>query len=153
MSEYKEVVCPECKNGDYQDHEPGDTLRCPWCEKRVTLEWLHRIDDDDDGLTNLSALHEVPYSNVEGAYVKVKQEQQPDDLLELGNPQARETEIREGTIVGRAEGTGLYYDSQRRENVVDTIGPCIYIETPEDTVLEVSTEKTQNELLEFEHNE
>jgi len=104
-------------------------------------------------IKNLEALHEVPYSNIKGAYVKVKQEQQPTELLEVGNPTARETKTREGTIVGRANGTGLYYDSQMKESVVDTIGPCIYIETPAETILEVNTEKTNNELLEFEPEE
>jgi len=42
--DYKTVVCPDCKNGDWQDHEPGDTIRCPWCERRVTLDWLERIE-------------------------------------------------------------------------------------------------------------
>jgi DNA-directed RNA polymerase subunit RPC12/RpoP len=39
MSGYKRVVCSNCGMGDWQDHEPGDTLRCPWCEHRVNLIW------------------------------------------------------------------------------------------------------------------
>lgn len=36
---YKTVVCSNCGEGDWQDFEPGDTLRCPWCERREELTW------------------------------------------------------------------------------------------------------------------
>jgi hypothetical protein len=104
-----------------------------------------------DGVS-LSHLHEVPYSNIKGAYVKVKQERIRGDPMDISTETKREKLTREGTIVGRANGTGLYYDAQRGESVVDRIGPCIYIETPEETVLEVSTEKSGNELLEYNQN-
>jgi len=101
-----------------------------------------------DGIS-LSHLHEVPWSNIEGAYVKVRQETTEYDYLRDTEPQ-RTTEIREGVIVGRAQGRGLYYDSERNENIPTSIGPSIYLDTPEDTILEVRTDKTENELLEFE---
>jgi len=98
--------------------------------------------------TSLSHLHEVPYSNVEGAYVKVKQEVNTNPVVISEQPETH-TETREGEIVGRAEGTGLYYSEKHGENIADSIGPCIYLSTPEDTILEVSTDKPENELLEF----
>lgn len=46
MNEYRQVVCSECGKGDWRDHEPGDTLRCPWCERRVVLTWLERFKNE-----------------------------------------------------------------------------------------------------------
>ena len=106
-----------------------------------------------NGITDLSVLHEVPYSQIKGAWVKVKQEQQPDDLLSLGNPKARETKIREGIIVGRGNGRGTAYDTGEREVQEITIGPAIYLETPENTILEVRTDKDASELLDYQNNE
>lgn len=97
----------------------------------------------------LEDLHEVPYSNVEGAYVKVKQEVTTLVQPTTEPPYESKTEVREGEIVGRAEGTGLYYSDTLGEDVADPIGPCIYLRTPEDTILEVRTDKPENELLEF----
>jgi len=98
----------------------------------------------------LADLHILSWDMIEGAYVKVKQE--VTETSELSLQPKTETVVREGTIVGRANGTTLYYDSKTGENIPDN--ECgIYLETPEDTILEVRTDKLNNELLEFEHNE
>ena len=31
-------ICPECREMEFHDLESVDTVRCPKCEKRVTLE-------------------------------------------------------------------------------------------------------------------
>jgi len=99
----------------------------------------------------LSDLHEAPWSRIEGAYARVRQEaDQRDPHPPHDDGQDRvTTEEREGELVGRAEGTGLYYDSERGRNIPDSIGPVIYLDTPEDTILEVRTDKCENELLAF----
>lgn len=101
-----------------------------------------------DGITDLNALHEVPYSNIKGAYVKVHQSISTDPMY----PQKERIETREGVIVGREKGQSLYYDSDMGENI-PTHNAAIYLETPEDTILEVRTDKTENELLEFQPRE
>lgn len=100
-----------------------------------------------EGVKDLNPLHEVPWSNIKGAYVKVHQEVSEDPLALSEVDTYLET--REGEIVGREKGQSLYYDSERGENI-PTHNAAIYLETPEDTILEVSTDKTANELLEFE---
>lgn len=47
MGDRDPVVCGKCGNGDWQDFEPGDTLRCPWCESRAALVWLSEYDNAD----------------------------------------------------------------------------------------------------------
>lgn len=37
--------CPDC-GLSWRDHEPGDPLRCPKCETRVTLVFAHEVNDD-----------------------------------------------------------------------------------------------------------
>jgi len=106
----------------------------------------------DDGVA-LSHLHEVPWSNVEGAFVRVKQEIDNNDPLAHISEWSEEnvdTEERRGTITGRAQGTGLYYDADRGESIPTGLGPAIFIDTPQDTILEVRTDKPGNELLEFQ---
>jgi len=100
----------------------------------------------------LSDLHEASWSRIEGAYVRVRQEVDRRDPLRPGDDQQDRvtTEEREGELVGRAEGTGLYYDPDRGRNIPDSIGPAIYLDTPEDTILEVRTDKCENELLAFD---
>jgi len=39
--------CPTCALS-WRDHEPGDTLRCPKCEKRVILVWENEAIDDSE---------------------------------------------------------------------------------------------------------
>jgi hypothetical protein len=90
---------------------------------------------------------------MQGAYVRVQQEQ--DDRDPLDPDQDRRTDLvytveREGEIVGRAEGHGLWYDSSGGELASSRIGPAIFLSTPRDTVLEVRTNKLDNKLLEFE---
>jgi len=99
-------------------------------------------------IENLSAFHEVPYSNIEGAYVEVKQEVTHAIHTTDSLGHKKETKIREGTIVGRAKGTGLSYDSEMGETL-PTNDCAIFISTPEDTVLEVRTDKSENELRKF----
>lgn len=104
-----------------------------------------------DGVS-LSHLHEVPYSQIEGAYVKVNQEAVSNRVRIHEQPETH-TETREGKIVGRGNGTGTYYDSVEKAVMTHSIGPAIYIETPEDTILEVRTDKTENELVDYQNNE
>lgn len=84
--------------------------------------------------STLSEIHELPWSEIAGAHVVVRHDH----------------EHREGDLIGRAIGSGLYYDTQRGETVADQIGPAVFLHTADDTVLEVSTEKSGNELLSFE---
>lgn len=103
--------------------------------------------DADRAGISLSHLHEVAWSTIDGAHVRVRIESADDPL----DPDAeRTTSVREGELVGRAEGWGLYYDSDRGQLIPDPIGPKVYLDTPEDTTLEVATDKHGNELLEFE---
>lgn len=46
MADYDIVVCGECGKGDWSDFEPGDTLRCPYCENRAVLVWLSEYNDE-----------------------------------------------------------------------------------------------------------
>jgi len=96
----------------------------------------------------LPELHEMPYSEINGAYVKVHQQVTSSPMM----PQKERRETREGTIAGRQKGHGLYFDSELGQNV-PTTECAIFIETPEDTILEVRTDKPENELLEFEPQE
>jgi len=101
-----------------------------------------------DGVS-LSHLHDVPYSNIEGAYVKVKQEVTDHMAAPVGEVE-RSTEEREGRIIGRGNGRGVVWDRGEKANKTVSIGPSIYLDTPEDTILEVRTDKLENELLAFE---
>lgn len=106
-----------------------------------------------DAPDSLEALHEWPWSEIEGAHVRVEQEV-TDDLAALARPPSEPPpeptiEEREGELVGRAEGTGLYF-SEEHGLIPDGIGPAIFLSTPEDTVLEVRTDRLENELLAFE---
>jgi hypothetical protein len=110
--------------------------------------------DNDLGTPyTLQALHDAPWSRIEGASVRVRQKVDHRDPLDPEQDDRTDrvtTEKRDGELVGRAEGTGLYYDSERGENIPTSIGPAIYLDTPEDTILEVRTEKPENELLAFD---
>lgn len=105
-----------------------------------------------ENITDLSVFHEVPYENIRGAYVKVSHS---IDHAYLPNADPRKSgssateEIREGTIVGRGEGRGTAFDTGEKEVRPISIGPSIYLDTPEDTILEIRTDKAGNELLEF----
>ena len=106
--------------------------------------------------STLAELHERPWSEIEGAHVRVEIEEDTRDPLDptrddVDDPYAYV--VREGTIVGRGNGTGLTYDSASGELVPDTLGPVIVLDTPEDTFLEVVTDKTGNELLSFDQEE
>jgi len=46
MSGYTTVVCSNCGEGDWRDHEPGDVLRCPWCESRNELTRLSEYSEN-----------------------------------------------------------------------------------------------------------
>lgn len=101
----------------------------------------------------LEDLHEAPWSRIEGAYVRVRQEvdnRDPLDPTQNDREDLVTSEEREGELVGRGEGRGLYYDSEHGRNIPMSIGPAIYLDTPEDTILEVRTGKLDNELLAFE---
>ncbi|ELY68921.1 hypothetical protein [Natrinema versiforme] len=50
-TEYDPVVCSNCGNGEWRDHEPGDSLRCPWCESHNTLMWRSEYEAQQDGET------------------------------------------------------------------------------------------------------
>jgi len=102
---------------------------------------------------SLAHLHEGPWSKVEGAFVRVRQVIDTHDPLPPHDDNREggvTTEVREGELVGRANGKGLYYDAERAENVPTSIGPTVYLDTPEETTLEVRTDKSENKLLAFE---
>jgi len=101
----------------------------------------------------LEDLHQLPWSLIQGAYVRVLQEVDDRDPLDPAQDDRKDlvhTEEREGELVGRANGWGLYYDSGRHETIRDSIGPAIYLDTPEETTLEVLTDRLENELLAFD---
>lgn len=106
-----------------------------------------------ENIDTLGDFHQAPWDAIENGYLYVVIEIDTRDPLSPISEQTDdpyEYETREGELVGRATGTGLYYDGDRHENVVTRIGPCIYISTPDDTVLEVRTDRTGNELLTFD---
>ena len=106
--------------------------------------WMRRAS-----ITSLSHLHEEAWSDVKGAEVKVKQVTHHVGVpTERHGIDTRTESIRTGTIVGRAEGTGLT-NTETGTMVAYGFGPCIYIETPEETVLELRTDKDENELLDY----
>lgn len=105
----------------------------------------------DTNPSTLSELHELPWSDIAGAHVVVDTVDYPPHESNHDPDEERSNhERREGDLVGRAIGSGLRYDNRRGETVADQIGPAIFLNTPDDTVLEVSTEKSGNELLLFE---
>lgn len=110
-----------------------------------------------ENITDLSVFHEVPYENIRGAYVKISHS---IDHAYLPHADPRKSgssateEIREGTIVGRGEGRGIRYDSSGENAYMETrIGPSIYLDTPDDTILEIRTDKPGNELIDFTPSE
>lgn len=141
------------------------TWECPNCEKRYPDSAAGRpiVADADEKVScvacrdrrppTLEAIHEVPWSNIEGAHIRVQQEIDDRDPLDFHEDRGADlvyTEERGGELVGRAEGQGLHYDSGRGEIMPTRIGPAIFLSTPQDTVLEVRTDKLDNKLLEFE---
>jgi len=103
-------------------------------------------------INDLSDLHTVPYSEVEGAYIKVLVEKTVDHGR-LDEAPTYKMEAREGEIVGRGNGTGLYYDTKAKDTYETSIGPAVYIYTAEETTLEVRTDRIENELVEFKAQE
>jgi hypothetical protein len=95
----------------------------------------------------LQDLREVPYSQIEGAYVKV--DVYASDRL-MQESDIHVTKTREGEIIGRGHGRGVSYDTGEKDCVEITIGPSIYLHTQEDTILEIRLDKSENELLAFE---
>lgn len=129
---------------------------CPGCDRAVSAaakycQWCGTCLDNEESVA-MSHLHEVPWPAVEGAFVRVRVERTDHAAIgSVANPDAhRQTEIREGTIVGRGAGRGVAYDSGESRTKPINIGPSIYLDTPQDTVLEVRTDKLENELLEFQ---
>jgi len=104
----------------------------------------------EDGITAISAFHDVPWTMLEGAYIKVRQDV-TDHTLSLSERRERDdlTQVREGEIVGRGEGVGVYYSGDVGEVMTHSIGPALYIRTKEGTVLEFRTGKELNEVLDF----
>lgn len=101
-----------------------------------------------DGPTELADLHMAPWPDVDGAHVVVRQV--TTTPTPVGKRLEEQTSERQGTLVGRAIGTGISYDADAKESYPTRMGPCIYLETPEDTILEVNTQKPENELLAYE---
>jgi len=105
-----------------------------------------------DALKDLSAFHDVPWTMLEGMHAKFKI---TTDHVGLPNAdpraevQSQTEQIREGVIVGRGEGWGVKYDTGEQESIETVIGPAVYLDTPEDTILEVRTDKSENELLDI----
>jgi len=106
-------------------------------------------ENPEDGLS-LSHLHEVPYSNIEGAQVHVTIDKTTVEESTGGPVTHKETIHRAGRIVGRGEGRGVAYDSGSKTTKPTSIGPSIYLDTPEDTILEVRTDKAGNKLTMFD---
>jgi len=106
-----------------------------------------------DALQDLSAFHDVPWTMLEGMHATFRIVS--DHVgVPSGDPQgevhSQTEQIREGVIVGRGEGRGIRYDSSGANAYMETtIGPSVYLETPEDTILEVRTDKPENELLDI----
>jgi len=111
-------------------------------------EWLQ-----ETAVQDLSAFHDVPWTMLEGMHAKFRIT--TDHVgLPSSDPrrevQSQTEQIREGVIVGRGEGRGLRYDSSGENAYMETrIGPAVYLDTPEDTILEVRTGKSENELLDI----
>lgn len=101
---------------------------------------------------SLSHLHKVPWDNINGAYVEVRQvtDHVAIPTTDPIGTTSQTEQLRKGHIVGRGEGTGVTWDAGEKDVRTLNIGPAIYIETPSDTVLEVRTDKSENELLEFD---
>lgn len=109
------------------------------------------MSDVYDALKDLSAFHDVPWTMLEGMHVefRIENTDYAAPLSERRDGIATTIEEREGVIVGRGEGRGVQYDTGERETVETTIGPAVYLETPQDTILEVRTDKDGNELLDI----
>jgi hypothetical protein len=109
-----------------------------------------------NGITDLSVLHDKPYSDIKGDWIKVEQEVDNRDPLNPSQDDRTDlvsTETQEGWIAGRGNGTGVYYDSELGEVMTHNIGPAIYLKTARDTVLEVRTDKENNKLLDYKNND
>ena len=107
-------------------------------------EWLQ-----ETAVQDLSAFHDVPWTMLEGMHATFRVEYTPHPAPLHEQPEV-ETEVREGVIVGRGEGRGVRYDSSGENAYMETrIGPAVYLETPEETILEVRTDKEGNELLDI----
>lgn len=109
-----------------------------------------------DQPSTLAELHERPWSDIEGVHVRVEIKEDTRDPLDptqgdVDDPY--EHVVREGTVVGRGNGRGLTYSSEAGELVPDMLGPKIVLDTPEDTFLEVVTDKVGNGLLSFDQEE
>lgn len=106
-----------------------------------------------DAPVDLSDLHAYPWADIEGARIVVRQEIDDNDLMLPASeydPENYHTEEREGELVGRCNGMGIRYDPHDGQDYASRMGPCIYLETPEGTVLEVRTDTLENELLAYE---
>jgi len=100
----------------------------------------------------LADLHELPWSTIEGAHVRVAQQVDKRDPLDPTQDDRQDlvtTEEREGTIAGRHRGWRLKY-SRTAGDYAEPGDEHIVIHTAEDTYLEVRTAKPGNELLAFE---
>jgi len=106
-----------------------------------------------DALKDLSAFHDVPWTMLEGMRAKFKIVHHHAGIPSgdpRGEVQSQTEQIREGVIVGRGEGRGVRYDSSGANAYMETrIGPAVYLDTKEDTILEVRTDKDENELLDI----
>jgi len=106
----------------------------------------------ETAVQDLSAFHDVPWTMLEGMRVKFRI---TTDHVALpssdprGEVQSQTEQIREGVIVGRGEGRGVTWDDGIKDVREHQIGPAVYIDTPQDTILEVRTDKDGNELLDI----
>lgn len=101
-----------------------------------------------DAPVELSDLHMKPWPDLEGAHMVVRQE--TTTPTPGGNGPQYKVEKRRGELVGRCNGMGIRYDPHDGQDYASRMGPCIYLETPKGTVLEVRTDKPENELLVYE---
>lgn len=105
-----------------------------------------------DALKDLSAFHDVPWTMLEGMRAKFRITTDHVALPNAdprGEAQSQTEQIREGVIVGRGEGHGVTWDDGIKDVREHQIGPAVYIDTPQDTILEVRTDKDGNELLDI----
>jgi len=96
-------------------------------------------------MTDLADLHERPWSKIKNVRVVIRTDNS-DPFLPDGPTGPT---IREGEVVGRSVGMGLYYMDKTDELIEEEIGPRIYIETVDDGILEIRTDD-YHKLLEID---
>jgi len=94
---------------------------------------------------SLDDMHGLPWDEVQGLRVRVRQEYQdhPTPVDEFPDTKTREIV---GAVVGRRAGKGLQYDPDAGRTIVTAGSRRLFLENG-DTVYEVCTDTLDNELL------